>query len=75
MTNDTSAEALKGIIVFPCCPQEKVMPYESCQGRASLKCPKCGKIALFDYDRMTARPAPPARGAVRKFKTLRLRTD
>ena len=73
--NSTNTEALKGMVVFPCCPQEKDMAFESCRGRASLKCPRCGKIALFDYDRMTARTVPRMRGATQKFKTVRLRTD
>ena len=44
----TIAEAVKGIIVFPCCPQEKVMPYESCQGRAFWPCFSTGTWNMAD---------------------------
>ena len=66
--SSSCAEAIKGLIPFPCCPGEKVMAYESSRGKVSNKCPRCGKFALFDYDEMTATPAPAARGAAHKIR-------
>lgn len=63
----TSTEKLKGMIPFPCCKTEKVMAFESSSGRTSNKCPRCGKFAVFDFDRMTAYYAPALRGAAHKF--------
>ena len=60
---------LKGIILFPCCPNEKVIVYEGSKGSTSNKCPRCRKMAVFNFDRMTAAAAAPIRGAVHKLKT------
>jgi len=64
----TEAEKIKGQIVFPCCPKEKTMAYESSHGRASCKCPRCGKFALMDFDLMTAVPMSAVRGASHQFR-------
>lgn len=65
--NDSSAEKIKGMIPYPCCPSEKAMVYEGSTGRSSYKCPRCHKFAIFDYDKMKSYPAPAARGAVNRF--------
>ena len=64
----TEAEKIKGQIVFPCCPKEKTMAYESSHGRISCKCPNCGKFALMDFDLMTAIPVRAVRGASHQFR-------
>lgn len=64
-----TAEELKGQIPFPCCPKEKAMAYESSHGRVSLKCPRCGRFAIFDFDKMTAHLSGAAKGASHKFKS------
>lgn len=63
------AEKLKGQIPFPCCSKEKVMAYESSRGRVSLKCPRCGRFAIFDFDEMVAYLSQAAKGASHKFKS------
>ena len=63
-------ETVKGMIPYPCCPKEAVMVYSNTHGQASAKCPKCGKYARFDYDRMQARPVRPVRGASRQYKAI-----
>lgn len=70
----STAEKLKGQIPFPCCPKEKAMAYESSHGRASYKCPRCGKFATFDFDKMVAYPSGAAKGASHNFK-LKNRID
>lgn len=70
-----TAEKLKGQIPYPCCPKEKAMAFESSHGRASYKCPRCSKFAIFDFDKMIAYPAEPARGASHKFKTMKTSID
>lgn len=64
---ESAAEELKGMISYPCCPKEKIMPYISARGVISNKCPKCGKFAMFDLDLMTSWQAKPVRGAAHKF--------
>ena len=64
MSVETENDELKGLIPFPCCPQEKVFVYESSRGRASSRCPRCRKFVLFDYGSMTARIVRPIRGAM-----------
>ena len=64
-----AAESIKGQIPFPCCPKEKAMAYESSHGRASYKCPRCGKFATFDFDKMVAHPTGAVKGASHKFKS------
>ncbi|MBP3199890.1 MAG: hypothetical protein J6N21_23235 [Butyrivibrio sp.] len=56
-------EEIKGIIHFPCCYKEKKLVFISGRGKVSDKCPRCGKIALFDLDRMNSRCYKPVRGA------------
>ena len=67
---DTSAEKMKGMVPFPCCRGEKVIAYENSSGCSSIKCPRCGKFALFDFDAMMAVPSSAARGAAHKLKLL-----
>jgi len=50
-------------IPYPCCPKEKVVAYPTAHGCSSIKCPNCGKYAVFDYDNLTARPGKVCRGA------------
>ena len=64
-----TVEKLKGQISFPCCSKEKVMAYESSHGRVSLKCPRCGRFAIFDFDKMMAYLSKAAKGASHKFKS------
>lgn len=64
-----TAEKLKGQIPFPCCPKEKAIAYESSHGRASYKCPRCGKFAIFDFDKMEAYPTRAVKGASHKFRS------
>lgn len=68
------ASTLKGYISYPCCPKEKAMVWSSCHGRASYKCPKCGRFAMFDFDAMTAVQTNAARGVVSKMNNSQ-RTD
>lgn len=60
--------AVKGMIPYPCCPKEKVIVYLDAHGQVSNKCPRCGKFARFDYDRMTATEVSACRGASRIYK-------
>lgn len=64
-----TAEKLKGQIPFPCCPKEKAMVYENSHGQVSLKCPRCGRFAILDFDEMIAYLSRAAKGASHKFKT------
>ena len=64
---ESSAYKIKGMISYPCCANEKVLVYENTVGYSSCKCPRCGKYAIFDYDRMTSRPSAAIRGATRKL--------
>lgn len=58
---------LKGMIPYPCCKAQKAMVYMSAHGQSSHKCPRCGKVTVFDYDKMIAWTARPIRGATHKF--------
>ncbi len=49
-------------ISFPCCPKEVVVVFTNAHGCTSMKCPNCGKIALFDYDTLTSRRIHAFRG-------------
>lgn len=62
-------DQIKGVILFPCCPKEKIIVYAGSSGRTSNKCPQCKKMAEFDLDQMKADAASPMRGVVHKFKT------
>ena len=70
-----TAEKIKGQIPYPCCPKEKAMAFDSSHGRASYKCPRCGKSAIFDFDEMKAYPAQPARGASHRFRITKSSID
>ena len=49
-------------IPYPCCPKEKAVVFQGAHGRASYKCPNCGKYAVFDYDTLTSKPGKVCRG-------------
>lgn len=66
--NDHPGE-LKGMIQFSCRCDEKILVFEGAAGRTSNKCPRCGKITVFNYDTMSAIPAAPLKGAVHKLRT------
>lgn len=68
MNSGNLAYELKGMIQFPCCEKEKIMVYEGSSGKCSIKCPKCGRYAIFDYDKMTAVPGEILRGAAHRLK-------
>lgn len=70
-----TAEKIKGQIPYPCCPKEKAMAFDSSHGRASYKCPRCGKFAIFDFDEMEAYPAQAARGAAHQFRITKSSID
>ena len=53
MLRDTLS-GVKGYISYPCCKKEKAVVYEGAHGRASYKCPHCGKFAVFDFDKMSS---------------------
>lgn len=55
-------------IPYPCCPKEKVVAFPGTHGCTSVKCPNCGKYAVFDYDSLTAKPGISCRGASRRLK-------
>ncbi|MBR2602775.1 MAG: hypothetical protein IKE08_08820 [Clostridia bacterium] len=55
-------------IPFPCCPKEKIVVFPGTYGSASIKCPNCGKYALFDYDSLTAKPGRTCRGASKRAR-------
>lgn len=65
---DSNIKELKGQILYPCCPKEKAMVGKTCHGKASYKCPRCGKFVLFDFDRMKAYPITAMRSASQRFK-------
>lgn len=69
------SDKIKGVIPFPCCAKEKVIAYINSHGLSSIKCPKCGSFALFDYDAMTAKPIKATRGVVGKLKFNNINTD
>lgn len=60
----------KGFIKCPFC-KAKSMVKRDAHGQATHWC-KCGKLVLFDYDRMTAEPADPIRGATKHFTDKRI---
>lgn len=70
-----TTEKIKGQIPYPCCSKEKAMAFDSSHGRASYKCPRCGKFAIFDFDEMKAYPAQPARGASHRFRITKSSID
>lgn len=65
-------EEYKGVIPCPFC-KEKTMVKKNAHGQASHRC-KCGKIIMFDYDKMTAEPMKPLRGAAKYFRDKSIKT-
>ena len=60
----TGPFASSGVAIpYPCCLKEKVVVFPGAHGCSSIKCPNCGKYALFDYDNLTAKPGKVCRGA------------
>lgn len=53
---------IKGMILYPCCKSEKIVVYEGSSGKCSIKCPRCGHYAVFDYDNMDSNPGQTLRG-------------
>ena len=68
MESSNLAYKLKGMISFPCCQKEKIIVYEGSSGKCSIKCPRCGHYAVFDYNEMTAVIGKTLRGAVHRLK-------
>lgn len=66
----TEISKYKGFIECPFCG-DRTMVMKGTHGRASHRC-KCGKLLLFDYDRMTAERAAPLRGGTKYFKDKRI---
>lgn len=66
----TEINEYKGFIECPHC-RNKAMVMKSAHGQASHKC-KCGKILLFDYDKMTAKTVGALRGGVKFFTDKRI---
>lgn len=60
------AEKFRGMIPYPCCPQYKAGVEFSAHGRATHRCPNCGKYIEFDYDKLEAKIVSPSRGASHK---------
>ena len=63
------SEEPKGMILCPYCHKGKVVYYGDAKGHASIKCPNCENMAVFDFDQGSATPSAPIRGAVNRFKT------
>ena len=61
------SEGLKGMIRFPCHRSSKMLVYEGTHGKASMECPICRKICIFDYDKMTSRRGDKIKGAVKEL--------
>lgn len=61
-------EGLRGYIPYPCGCQAKILVYEGTCGKTSIRCPVCGKYAIFYYDSMTAERVKPAKGAISFLK-------
>lgn len=63
-----TAEALKGMIEYPCRCGPKILVYKGTCGKVSVQCPVCKRYALFDYDLMVAIPCQAAKGAVHNLR-------
>lgn len=59
---------MRGMISFPCCSSEKIVVYEGSTGHSSIKCPHCGKYAIFNFNKMTAETITAIRGASQRWK-------
>lgn len=55
--NQDKLSGVKGYISYPCCKKEKAVVYAGAHGKASYKCPHCGKFAVFDFDKMSSHPS------------------
>ena len=66
---------IKGMIPFPCCEQEKIIVFAGTTGKSSIKCPRCQKYAVFDYDEMESRPGMVLRGMSHKLNNRRFTTE
>lgn len=58
---------MDGMIPFPCCSKEKAGYYSDSHGHSSIKCPRCGKYAIFDWDLKRSYPGSAERGASHKY--------
>ena len=58
---------VRGVIHFPCHIKEKVLVYEDARGCCSMRCPRCDRFALFDFDYMKSQPIGAARGAIHQL--------
>lgn len=54
-------QAVKGTIIFPCCKSEKVVVYRGSSGCCTVKCPNCGRISIFNFDKMASETVSAAR--------------
>ena len=68
MNNGNLAHEIKGMISYPCCEKEKIVAYKGSSGKCSIKCPQCGRYAIFDFDKMSARPGKTLRGITHYLK-------
>lgn len=46
---------VKGNITFSCCETEKIVVYKGSTGCCAIKCPQCGQISVFDFDKMISK--------------------
>lgn len=53
--NSLSDHEIKGVIKFPCCEAEEIVVYKGSSGECAIKCPNCGCMSIFSFDRMTTR--------------------
>jgi DNA-directed RNA polymerase subunit RPC12/RpoP len=65
---ELSIKDYKGIIACPYCGEKTIVKADA-RGQASHHC-RCGKLLLFDYDKMTASPMHPLRGAMKYFQEI-----
>ena len=70
MTDDIY-EDLRGYIEYPCGCKAKELVYNDAHGTTSIKCPVCGRFAVFNYDSMTASVCKVAKGAVSRIQLNR----
>ena len=61
-------EGLRGYIRYPCGCKAKILVYEGTCGKTSIRCPICGRYAVFYYDSMTAEKAKATCGAISFLK-------
>lgn len=46
---------VKGKIAFSCCETERIVVYKGSTGCSAIKCPQCGQISIFDFDKMASK--------------------